>query len=242
MPERSPRGGGRCSERDHHSAPTWSAACSGRSPSRLRASHSPRGHLRRGAPRGRGRGDRQDPQEAGGGRAPVGDRRRVPPRLVALRLPRPPRRLQLVQLDHGIQFHGVQTKAETIALTGRVAWPAVHPMVEHYRFLKAHTRLVPKMTIRARASSISAPATTRSRASIQTSTPSSTTAPRPGRTPSGPSTRPAAATSSSTTRSGPISATRRSSSRRRRAATTCRGCRSAMRGRSTGRFRPSPPT
>ncbi|HMN86386.1 MAG TPA: 5-methyltetrahydropteroyltriglutamate--homocysteine S-methyltransferase [Bauldia sp.] len=54
---------------------------------------------------------------------------------------------KLVQLDHGIQFHGVQTKAETIALTGRVAWPAVHPMVEHFRFLKAHTPLVPKMTI-----------------------------------------------------------------------------------------------
>jgi 5-methyltetrahydropteroyltriglutamate--homocysteine methyltransferase len=54
---------------------------------------------------------------------------------------------KLVQLDQGIQFHGVQTKAETIAITGRIGWPAAHPMLEHFKFLKAHTRLVPKMTI-----------------------------------------------------------------------------------------------
>ena len=54
---------------------------------------------------------------------------------------------ELVQLDHGIAFHGVQTKAETVNVVGRVGWPATHPMVEHFKFLKAHTRLVPKMTI-----------------------------------------------------------------------------------------------
>jgi len=54
---------------------------------------------------------------------------------------------ELVQLDHGIKFHGVETKAETVAVKGRIGWPAAHPMVEHFRFLKAHTRLVPKMTI-----------------------------------------------------------------------------------------------
>jgi 5-methyltetrahydropteroyltriglutamate--homocysteine methyltransferase len=52
-----------------------------------------------------------------------------------------------IELDHGIQFHGVQTKAESIAITGRIGWPAHHPMIEHFKFLKAHTRLVPKMTI-----------------------------------------------------------------------------------------------
>ncbi|HZP19053.1 MAG TPA: 5-methyltetrahydropteroyltriglutamate--homocysteine S-methyltransferase [Bauldia sp.] len=54
---------------------------------------------------------------------------------------------RLVQLDHGIQFHGVQTKAESIKLTGRLGWPKAHPMLEHFRFLSENTRLVPKMTI-----------------------------------------------------------------------------------------------
>ena len=54
---------------------------------------------------------------------------------------------KLVQLDHGIAFHGVQTKAETVNVVGKVGWPAKHPMIEHFRFLKAHTQLVPKMTI-----------------------------------------------------------------------------------------------
>jgi 5-methyltetrahydropteroyltriglutamate--homocysteine methyltransferase len=54
---------------------------------------------------------------------------------------------ELVQLDHGIQFHGVETKAETIAVKGKIGWPDDHPMLAHFRFLKDHTRLVPKMTI-----------------------------------------------------------------------------------------------
>jgi 5-methyltetrahydropteroyltriglutamate--homocysteine methyltransferase len=53
----------------------------------------------------------------------------------------------LVQLDHGIKFHGVETKAETVAITGKIGWPDDHPMIAHFRFLKDHTRLVPKMTI-----------------------------------------------------------------------------------------------
>jgi 5-methyltetrahydropteroyltriglutamate--homocysteine methyltransferase len=54
---------------------------------------------------------------------------------------------KLVQLDRGIQFHGVQTKAETIAVTGKIGFPAAHPMIEHFKFLKDRTRLVAKMTI-----------------------------------------------------------------------------------------------
>ena len=53
----------------------------------------------------------------------------------------------LMQLDHGIQFQGVQTKAETIAIKGKIGWPVSHPMIGHFKFLKEHTRLVPKMTI-----------------------------------------------------------------------------------------------
>ena len=48
--------------------------------------------------------------------------------------------------DHGIQFHGVQTKAETIRIDGKVGF-AGHPMLDHFKFLKAHTRVTPKMTI-----------------------------------------------------------------------------------------------
>jgi 5-methyltetrahydropteroyltriglutamate--homocysteine methyltransferase len=48
--------------------------------------------------------------------------------------------------DHGIQFHGVQTKAETIKIDGKVGFSS-HPMLEHFKFLKAHARATPKMTI-----------------------------------------------------------------------------------------------
>ena len=52
-----------------------------------------------------------------------------------------------VVADHGIQFHGVQTKAEGLKVTGKLDFPSDHPMLEHFRFLKANTRVTPKMTI-----------------------------------------------------------------------------------------------
>jgi len=52
-----------------------------------------------------------------------------------------------VVLDHGIQFQGMQTKPESIRVTGRIDFPADHPMLEHFRFLQANTKVVPKMTI-----------------------------------------------------------------------------------------------
>jgi 5-methyltetrahydropteroyltriglutamate--homocysteine methyltransferase len=48
--------------------------------------------------------------------------------------------------QHGIQFRGVETRAEGIKITGRIGFSG-HPMLEHFRFLKAHARVVPKMTI-----------------------------------------------------------------------------------------------
>src|SRR5580693_5879492 len=45
-----------------------------------------------------------------------------------------------------IQFHGVQTKAEGIRIDGKLGFSS-HPMLEHFKFLKAHARAVPKMTI-----------------------------------------------------------------------------------------------
>ena len=57
--------------------------------------------------------------------------------------------------DGGIQFHGVQTKAEGIKITGKMGFSG-HPMLEHFKFLKAHTRVTPKMTIPAPSHCISA--------------------------------------------------------------------------------------
>src|SRR5215469_7644991 len=48
--------------------------------------------------------------------------------------------------DHGIKFHGVETKAEGIKVTGKIGFSG-HPMLEHFKFLKSHARAVPKMTI-----------------------------------------------------------------------------------------------
>ena len=53
---------------------------------------------------------------------------------------------ELYELDHGIQFAGVQTKAQSIRINGKIGF-SNHPMLEHFKFLKAHTRVLPKMTI-----------------------------------------------------------------------------------------------
>jgi methionine synthase II (cobalamin-independent) len=53
----------------------------------------------------------------------------------------------LEELDHGIQFQGVQTKAQTIRIKGPLGFSTSHPMLEHFKFLKAHTNVVPKMCI-----------------------------------------------------------------------------------------------
>jgi len=54
--------------------------------------------------------------------------------------------VELVTGEKSIQFHGIQTKAESLNITGRVDF-SEHPMVEHFRFLKDHTKVTPKMTI-----------------------------------------------------------------------------------------------
>ncbi len=51
------------------------------------------------------------------------------------------------ELDHGIQFHGVETKAESVRVVGKLDFPADHPMLAHFKFLKEHARQTPKMTI-----------------------------------------------------------------------------------------------
>ncbi len=54
--------------------------------------------------------------------------------------------VELYEPGHGIQFHGVQTKAQSVRIKGKLGF-SNHPMLEHFKFLKAHTRVLPKMTI-----------------------------------------------------------------------------------------------
>ena len=54
--------------------------------------------------------------------------------------------VEIYELDHGIQFQGIQTKAQSIRVTGKLGFSS-HPMLEHFRFLKANTSVTPKMTI-----------------------------------------------------------------------------------------------
>jgi 5-methyltetrahydropteroyltriglutamate--homocysteine methyltransferase len=54
--------------------------------------------------------------------------------------------MELYDMDHGIQFQGVQTKFQGIRVTGKLGF-SKHPMLEHFKFLKANTKVTPKMTI-----------------------------------------------------------------------------------------------
>ena len=54
--------------------------------------------------------------------------------------------VELYELDHGIQFQGRQTKKQSVKVTGKIGF-SNHPMLEHFKFLKAHTKVTPKMTI-----------------------------------------------------------------------------------------------
>jgi 5-methyltetrahydropteroyltriglutamate--homocysteine methyltransferase len=54
--------------------------------------------------------------------------------------------VEMKQIDHGIQFAGVQTKAERPDVVGKIGFSS-HPMIGHFKFLRANTRLMPKMTI-----------------------------------------------------------------------------------------------
>jgi 5-methyltetrahydropteroyltriglutamate--homocysteine methyltransferase len=49
-------------------------------------------------------------------------------------------------MDTGIAFAAVTTRNEGIRVTGKIGFSG-HPMIEHFKFLKAHTTRTPKMTI-----------------------------------------------------------------------------------------------
>ena len=48
--------------------------------------------------------------------------------------------------DHGIQFHGITTKARAVAVTGRLGF-STSPFLDHFRFTAAHTSRRAKQTI-----------------------------------------------------------------------------------------------
>jgi 5-methyltetrahydropteroyltriglutamate--homocysteine methyltransferase len=54
--------------------------------------------------------------------------------------------VKMVPVEHGIQFAGVTTKAEAPRVMGKIGF-SDHPFIEHFKFLKAHTKKTPKMTI-----------------------------------------------------------------------------------------------
>jgi 5-methyltetrahydropteroyltriglutamate--homocysteine methyltransferase len=55
--------------------------------------------------------------------------------------------VDVVESDHGIQFQGVQTKAQTLKVSGKVDFDDGHPMLEHFRYLQSVATVTPKMTI-----------------------------------------------------------------------------------------------
>ena len=49
-------------------------------------------------------------------------------------------------MEGGVAFAGVNTRAEGVKVTGKVGFSG-HPMIEHYKFVAAHTKVTPKITI-----------------------------------------------------------------------------------------------
>jgi 5-methyltetrahydropteroyltriglutamate--homocysteine methyltransferase len=49
-------------------------------------------------------------------------------------------------MDTGIAFAGVNTRNEGLKVTGKIGFSG-HPMVEHFKFVAAHTKRTPKITI-----------------------------------------------------------------------------------------------
>src|SRR6185312_9625569 len=50
-------------------------------------------------------------------------------------------------MDTGIAFAATNTRNEGTKVTGKLGMAGLHPMVEHFKFVKAHTTRMPKITI-----------------------------------------------------------------------------------------------
>ena len=133
--------------------------------------------------------------------------------------------------ERKIKFNaqGPQPRAVLLRVVGKLGGYKPHPMIEHFRFLKTHTRETPKVTIPSPSRCISAtaamrcrnPSIRRWRISIATSA-----GPTPRRC--GPSPMPAAAIFSSTRSISPICAIRHCASTSSPAGKIRRRCRPSM--------------
>lgn len=47
----------------------------------------------------------------------------------------------------GVAFHGANTKAHVPVINGKLGFPDDHPMLEHYKFVAANTKVTPKISI-----------------------------------------------------------------------------------------------
>lgn len=47
----------------------------------------------------------------------------------------------------GIQFHGTKTRSDVPVVNGPLDFPDDHPMLEHFKFVQAHTGVTPKISI-----------------------------------------------------------------------------------------------
>jgi 5-methyltetrahydropteroyltriglutamate--homocysteine methyltransferase len=54
--------------------------------------------------------------------------------------------VELYTVAEGIKFAGVTTKAESVRVNSKVGFSG-HPHLEHFKYLKAHSKVTPKMTI-----------------------------------------------------------------------------------------------
>ena len=57
------------------------------------------------------------------------------------------RGLDLVERDEGVQFAGVKLRPIFPTITARLDFPDDHPMLDHFRFVAAHTSVTPKISI-----------------------------------------------------------------------------------------------
>lgn len=55
--------------------------------------------------------------------------------------------MDLETRGEGVQFHGMQIPPVHPVINGKLGFPADHPMLEHFRFLKANTNVCPKISI-----------------------------------------------------------------------------------------------
>lgn len=56
--------------------------------------------------------------------------------------------LDVIQREGGgIQFHGVHTKQDVPVISGELSFPSDHPMLEHFKFVAANTKVTPKISI-----------------------------------------------------------------------------------------------